>query len=62
MNKVICKVKDCTTFFKLKYVYNDTQYSIEVPKTGNEDFLKDGDVIQVEVNIALNEDQIKRIK
>ena len=62
MNKVICKVKDCTTFFKFKYVYYDTQYAIEVPKTENNDFLKDGDIIEVEISIVLNEEQLKRIE
>ena len=60
MNEIPAVVTVYSNFLKLKYRNGNESYAIEVPKTKNNSFLIDGDIIIVKLGILLDDEQFKR--
>lgn len=58
MNSIKCKVKSVSDYILLEYVVMNKIYSIEIPATFRNKFLKVGSELIVEIGFDLNEEQV----
>ena len=62
-NRILCIVSNTnkdTNFLNLEYEYNGTVYTLEAPKTENNEFLEENEKVSCTIDFELTNEQLKR--